>query len=241
MERGNGPEYEHNTKNEQMSDSEPASTVLDPSWGDPVAVPSLGYKKNLFSFLSIHKVCTLWMAVIFIICFAVGYIVSASNPELSEQLMEMISGALGAADTENSFQLLLQIFFNNAQIALFAIAFGILLGLFPLFVIIANGLMVGVVSEYIIRTNGVVYLLIGIVPHGIIELPVIILSAGVGFRLGAVVFSKLIGRKVTWKMFNHEVSEAGWGFFYFILPLLLISAIIEVYVTGTLLNILFTV
>ncbi|MDV0446231.1 hypothetical protein MsAg5_00590 [Methanosarcinaceae archaeon Ag5] len=241
MERGTDPEYEQNTNSGTNSSTDTGSepVILDPSWGDPIPTQTPGYKKHLRSFLSVHKVYTLWMAVVFILCFAVGYMVSASNTELSDQLMETISTALGAVDTDSSFQLMIQIFFNNAQIALFAIAFGVVLGLFPLFIILANGIMVGVVSEYIARTAGFAYLLVGIVPHGIIELPMIILSAGVGFRLGAVVFSKLFGRNVTWKLFAQEVSEAGWGFFYFILPLLLLAAVVEVYVTGTLLSVLF--
>ncbi|WNY27305.1 stage II sporulation protein M [Methanolapillus ohkumae] len=211
----------------------------DPAWGDPIPQKKIGYKERISEFWGDNRIYTIWMAVVLVICFAVGYFISGSNPELSDELMKTIEQAMSGMNMDDSFQLFLQIFFNNARIALFAIAFGIVLGLFPLFIAIANGLMIGIVSEYIVRTQGLSYLLVGILPHGILELPAIVLAAGVGVRLGAVVFSKLVGRKVTWASFFKELSKAGYGYFYLIVPMLLVAAAIEVYVTGTLLDVLF--
>jgi stage II sporulation protein M len=68
-----------------------------------------------------------------------------------------------------------------------------------------------------------------IVPHGIFELPAIFLGTSIGLKLGLHPFRRLAGKADTTLL-----SELSYGlrlFFRLILPLLLLAAAIEVFVT----------
>ncbi|MDV0446230.1 hypothetical protein MsAg5_00580 [Methanosarcinaceae archaeon Ag5] len=196
------------------------------------------YKTKLFKFLSDHKIYTFWMTAVFAVCFAAGYLLSAASPELMDELIKLLSDSM-ASESENSFLKTIDIFLNNTRVTVLAVALGFVFGLFPLVTIAFNGAIIGMVSEYSIRMIGLDFLLVGLVPHGIIELPIIILSTAVGFRLGVRTFSKIIG-KITWDALAKDFLSAGWGYLFFMLPLLLVAAVIEIYITGTLLDVLFT-
>jgi stage II sporulation protein M len=75
--------------------------------------------------------------------------------------------------------------------------------------------------------EGIEYLVAGLVPHGIIEVPVIILCMAMGMGLGYEILNRLRGRGELGK-------EARLAFSFFItraLPLLVLAAVIEVKVT----------
>ena len=60
-----------------------------------------------------------------------------------------------------------------------------------------------------------------LVPHGIFELPAILFSIGIGFKIGIDLFSRKKGN------LKYNLREALRFFIYIILPLLIIAAIIE--------------
>lgn len=160
---------------------------------------------------------------------AVGYF----NPELFDFLMD----SMDLPDV-SSWDLVSFIFFNNAKVAFMVLLFGFMAGILPLFVVFSNGITLGVVSEYISRTEGVLFLAAGLLPHGIIELPVILLSAAIGFNTGVLAVQTLFlnGKLERLKM---KLNESFWFFFLICVPLLLLASIIEVFGTGWILETFF--
>ncbi len=74
------------------------------------------------------------------------------------------------------------------------IGLGIFFGFFPVLSLITNGMMIGVVLLQAAVKTGESPLLIfitTILPHGILELPAIILAAAFGMRLGITLFGTL--------------------------------------------------
>ena len=100
--------------------------------------------------------------------------------------------------------------------------------LVPLLVLTSNGFMIGVVSYTIIHKQGVLYLLAGIVPHGIIELPTILLGISLGFRLGYLLALTILGEKVD---LAGETRIAVHFLVKWFLPLLFLAAAIETFIT----------
>jgi uncharacterized membrane protein SpoIIM required for sporulation len=73
---------------------------------------------------------------------------------------------------------------NNIQVSFLAFSTGILLGLGTLFVLAYNGLVLGMIAGGVSTSPASVHFWSFVAPHGIIELPAIILSGAAGLLLG---------------------------------------------------------
>ncbi len=80
---------------------------------------------------------------------------------------------------------------NNLTAAVGLMFFGLIVGFIPLLEMVLNGLMLGAVVYVGLFVQHQPWLLaLGIVPHGVIELPAIIVAAAFGFKLGTAWLSK---------------------------------------------------
>jgi uncharacterized membrane protein SpoIIM required for sporulation len=113
------------------------------------------------------------------------------------------------------------IFSNNIKASFFAILLGVVFGIFPLITAAINGYLIGFVSRFVMEIQGA-SVLWRLLPHGIFELPAIILSIGLGLKLGSDIFSKK-GRKGL----KSDFIESMRLFVFVIFPLLLIAGLIE--------------
>ncbi|MBD0384918.1 stage II sporulation protein M [Paenibacillus sedimenti] len=80
------------------------------------------------------------------------------------------------------------IFLNNAFKSVIIIFLGLLLGVFPLFMLVANGMILGYVLTLQTHESTLSVVLKGILPHGIIEIPVILIACAYGLKLGMLVW-----------------------------------------------------
>ncbi|MCG7847973.1 MAG: stage II sporulation protein M, partial [ANME-2 cluster archaeon] len=137
---------------------------------------------------------------------------------------------------ESPLVIMLFIFANNTLNSFIAMLLGVVFGLWPILFILINGFFVGVVVFDVAREIGVLVILAALIPHGIIELPMIFLSAAIGLRLGYLTFLK-ISHKMEISI-QQELFQAVRFFIKFIVPLLFIAALIETFVTTAILFIL---
>ncbi len=156
----------------------------------------------------------------FFVFALVGFFVPAPA-YITEQIMELLEEILGKTEGLSHFELTRFIFLNNIKSSFFGMTFGILFGIFPVFVAILNGYVLGFVSEMSVSVAGGSSLL-WLLPHGIFELPAIFISLGLGLRLGTWVF-----KKDKHKFFREEVVRILEIFLLIVIPLLIIAAIIE--------------
>jgi len=111
------------------------------------------------------------------------------------------------------------IFTNNVQSSFLGMMLGIAFGLFPLMALVINGYLLGFVANVSVKTEGI-FVLWRILPHGIFELPAVLISLGLGFRLGSTLFRRN-------SSFRFDFFNSLRVFLLIILPLLIIAAIIE--------------
>lgn len=183
------------------------------------------------------------MMTLSFVLFAVGIVLGAAGSEsilrlVAPQLeaMQQYSRELSGSEIpELSFFKF--IFMNNAVKSVAIIAFGAFLGLVPVIFLVMNGMVLGLVVSLSAAEGANVFELIvlGLLPHGIIEIPVILIAAAYGLQFGYLVL-KSIGelgarereeRTVVWGDFlRSAVRGAFW-----IIVLLLIAAVIESTVT----------
>jgi stage II sporulation protein M len=128
--------------------------------------------------------------------------------------------------------LALMIFANNAVKTLLVIVLGIAFAIVPLVFVLVNGVAIGVVLHLATQSKGLAYSLLAIVPHGVFELPGVLCGAAIGLMLGNKAIRRLF-RKSEFKV-GSELSRALKIFATTIVPLLLIGAITEAYLTAAL-------
>ncbi|EEG76712.1 stage II sporulation protein M [Dethiobacter alkaliphilus] len=123
------------------------------------------------------------------------------------------------------------LFFHNLTASLQVILLGLILGIPPLFSAIANGSVLGILAFQLGQEGVAVvpFLLAGILPHGIFELPAFLLSAAFGLKLGYHLVFPLPGLKRLESVKN-IFREIG-GALPMIVILLAIAALIEVFIT----------
>jgi stage II sporulation protein M len=150
-------------------------------------------------------------------------------PQLAAQLQELLKQFAQMFRGLPKLQLAIAIFFNNSLKTLLVILLGPLFGIAPVIFLVVNGAILGAVIPVAAATSGLWRSIMTIVPHGILELPAIFLGTSIGLKLGMHPWLRLAGKADTTLM-----SELGHGlrlYFTIILPLLLLAAAIEVYVT----------
>lgn len=164
------------------------------------------------------------------IFFATIVVGTLIGQNLVEGLLSELGAVLGPlASTGNlSFLLLLIIFINNAVKALGLIFLGILLGLPPVLFIGLNGFILGGLGSALEAVNGWRYVMASFIPHGVIEIPVVLLATALGFTVG-MESAKWLARKES--RVRLRLSDGLKVYLRWILPGLAIAAIIEVFVT----------
>ena len=209
------------------SPSDPSAPAYSPDFSDT------SFRSYFSSMMRDIRKYTIWMAVLFAVSILFGYIFGFYVPSFFETL-----SAFFQFPELSSFDLMLTIFVQNTKVAAMLIFLGFIFAALPILVVFFNGFTIGIVSEVVIREEGFLYLLIGLLPHGIIELPLIFISAGLGFKMGVGTLQVIFQRKSV-SSFLFDFLAATLLFLIVIVPLLFVAAVIESYVTGFLLEWLF--
>jgi len=166
------------------------------------------------------------VAGIFILFFMFGFIFPyIAPPETLEPILEevrkLIEDLIKQTEGLGFIGMWEFIFVNNATIAFIAIFFGFVLAIVPIFLLVSNGLVIGLISSIVTKQAGFFSLWM-LVPHGIFEIPAIIISFAIGVKFGAFILAtdKL-------KEFKFRFKNSMRVFFFIVLPLLIFAAIIE--------------
>ncbi|CAM4398785.1 stage II sporulation protein M [Saccharibacillus endophyticus] len=145
--------------------------------------------------LAQNKGYMLAATVLFIAGIAMGAIWA---DDLQRLLLSQLEGlqtvAQSLEESENvELSFFTFIFFNNSIKAVLVMLFGAFLGLAPFGFLLLNGMVLGFVVEVARRQGQDMGELIfqGLLPHGIIELPAIVIACGYGLRFGGLVIGSL--------------------------------------------------
>jgi uncharacterized membrane protein SpoIIM required for sporulation len=164
---------------------------------------------------------------IFFLSLLVGYAISGSIDPVMTKIMSGLKGKFSKQGIST-----VSIFLNNIQSALI-IYVGGLIGIITVFVLFFNGLIIG----YLATKMPIGVFIILIAPHGIFEIPALVISGAAGFRLTSMVINiiKSIINKT-------PINENYWEFkdsialFAIAVILFFIAAVIEANITFALVN-----
>jgi stage II sporulation protein M len=172
-----------------------------------------------WKFLKESKYFIIFAVFLFIILIVAGYFIEIGF--ITEIIQNTIRDLIDKTSNLNFIEMLWFIFYNNSSVAFMSIMLGTLFSIFPLITTIFNGYVIGFVLKKSIEAEGPL-IAFRLLPHGIFELPAIIISIALGIRIGMFVFSKYPG-----KTFKYYFINSIRILVFIIIPLLVIAAIIE--------------
>jgi stage II sporulation protein M len=141
-----------------------------------------------------------------------------------EKILEFIRELLSKTKEMTPLKLIRFIILNNIQSSLVAIVFGIILGIIPFLVAVVNGYILGFVANRTIAAEGII-IVWRLFPHGILEIPAVIISIAMGLRLGMFLFT--YDGKNKGKEFWKWILSSLKVFVLIVLPMLIIAGIVE--------------
>lgn len=175
---------------------------------------------------------------LFTVGILIGIALAAAGVDLLELFMEYTGEGLFPEAEDEDFELTARFFIvNNTLPFLMSIVGAITLGVLPFWIMLFNGVVVGNLLSTIAPVVGVDYIVVGILPHGIFELPALFVAAGVGFRIVHRFGQRVLGHREAF-ITRRYVYRTGvlvlvaW-------VILLIAAVIEAHLTPFLLEELF--
>jgi stage II sporulation protein M len=180
------------------------------------------------------KYYILFSSIIFIISVLSGYAFACNFPEETREIIEELKEFFTVSEEATSFQMFLFILENNVVKLFMVIFLGVFAGLIPLLSIWGNGVILGIFAQIVSRELSWSFFVLGILPHGIIEIPVLILSTAIGMRIGKLAIWRILGRH---KNFREEWIKAIKFYIVVLVPLLFIAALIEAFITPVFLGI----
>ncbi|MEK5239895.1 stage II sporulation protein M [Paenibacillus sp. FSL L8-0470] len=182
-------------------------------------------------------------AILFIAGGMIGWIGTGAMQKLIEQQLQGLSNI--SKDLKESdypqWSFFKFIFLNNSIKSVFIIFLGAFFGILPAIFLLINGAVIGYLIHLSVLQEQDLYTLIvkGLLPHGIIEIPAIIIACAFGLQFGGKIFAGIFGTAA-----NKEKGSNAWPVFMkqtltasvWIVILLLIAAIIESTITFSLLS-----
>lgn len=127
-----------------------------------------------------------------------------------------------------------RLFLNNLRASFLMVVLGLIPFLFlPAFALLENAVIIGVIGA-----TGMDWktFAVGILPHGIFEIPAILLATTLGFYLCLQLVLKIVSPKRKEISLKLAFSDTVRCYILVIVPLLLVAALIESYITPWLLG-----
>jgi len=114
---------------------------------------------------------------------------------------------------------------NNLMATILIMVSGLLFGVIPVLAIGTNGFLLGVLYRQVAEIQGYSKAAFQVLPHGVFEIPALLIAASYGLWLGAMVIRRVQGKENTPLKFH--IGHASRQYLAVVFPLLIIAAAIE--------------
>ena len=152
--------------------------------------------RNVWHDLKVTKQFIIVATIIFAVSIYVGMTNEGFTVFLNNQMNAMGQLVEQIDQSGNpTMSMMIFIFFNNAIKSVMVIFLGAFFGIFPVFFLAINGMLIGYILKLSIDGQMAISLFDLVVktllPHGILEIPALIIVAAYGLRLGRLLFSTM--------------------------------------------------
>jgi stage II sporulation protein M len=173
-----------------------------------------------------------WWILVALIIFSVGIILGLATPATSTNpISEEITALEKLSELVAPFKVstVIFIFMKNTLALLLSFVLSPILCLMPVLTLSVNGWILALVSSAIVQEKSLGFLLAGVLPHGIIELPALFIGEAAALSFGAAVMVALF-KKEKRSLLSSSLRQNS-KYLFIALALLLPAAIIETYIT----------
>ncbi|HXF84485.1 MAG TPA: stage II sporulation protein M [Anaerolineales bacterium] len=207
------------------------------------------YRKVLPDALRQLKTSVGIVLIVGVISLFVGYLwitemISASGkltPDNVEEMRTFISNNLDSLDSLSQHFSPPRLFFHNVRTTLVILLTGIFsFATFGLALFVVNLGFVGIVlgAADLIGYSPFFTFMVGILPHGIFELPAVVLATAAMLRMGALLVTPQTDKSLG-EVFLLSLADWSRIFVGLVLPLLAVASVVEVYITPALIKLAF--
>lgn len=162
------------------------------------------------------------LALIFAASFVAGTFVPSP---IRRQMVEMFEAMAGDYRELSGGMLFFNILAQNVMATMFVVLFGVIVGIIPTFAVGSNGFGLGILYRQASETSGYAKAALNVLPHGVFEIPALLIAASYGLWLGVMVVRRVRGREGT--SLNTHMGHAFRRYFAVVFPLLVVAAAIE--------------
>jgi stage II sporulation protein M len=173
-----------------------------------------------------------WWIFIAIVLFGIGVVLGLATPaSITNLISEELSALeeLGSILAPFKLSTVIFIFSKNALALLFSFALSPIFCLVPILTLSVNGWLLALVSSKVIEEKSLGFLLAGLLPHGIIELPALFIGEAAALSFGTIAIVALF-KKERRNLLTSSLRQ-NLRYLWIALALLLLAAIIETYIT----------
>ncbi|MGL5314979.1 MAG: stage II sporulation protein M [Peptostreptococcaceae bacterium] len=179
-----------------------------------------------------------YVTVSFVILVLLTTIIFYYNQDTAKELIRSFLEANSDMINASGEILMTNLIINNITAAMMSIIMGIVPFLFvPIFSLVINSVMIGATLGFTtIASSTSVFkiLLLGIMPHGIFELPALFISMSMGVYLCNKISRKILGKEK--ESLIEVIKNIVKTFIIIVIPLLILAGIVEAYITPILIS-----
>lgn len=186
------------------------------------------------AFMHMLRITAVAFAVLMVLGFVGGLLFPSMPASLAQQFRQMVDDA-GIVDESGKFSAL-AIFLHNLQAMGWAVLYGLVPVLhLPALLLGVNSVLLGAMAAHYVNSGlSLLLYLAGLLPHGIFEIPAIVLSLACGLYLCSYLTRRIFRRDQTPR--QPVFRRIAQVFCLAIVPLLALAAVLEAYVTPLILN-----
>ena len=173
-----------------------------------------------------------------IFLFGIGQALGLGTPaDITELFTEDIDALEEFGDYLTSLPqaaVFILIFIRNVSVVLISFTLSPIFCLVPMLTLVINGWLIGLISTPVIEQKSIGFLLAGLLPHGIFELPALIMAEAAALSFGISAMLAVFNREKRTLLLPN--LRKNLKYLAIALALLLPAAIIEAYITPLLLD-----
>lgn len=162
-----------------------------------------------------------------------GYFSAQADPAFGESLVTLFKQMITNDIMSNEPPLLaFQLFLNNLETCVLLFLGGTIIGIVTLLVLSFNGIIIGGILEVVKGKTDILVMLASILPHGIFELPAVLVSSTLGLMLGRSMMLEFSGQGDA----SVQAMYLGSLFVKYVIPFIAFAACIEAFITPAVLG-----
>ena len=163
-----------------------------------------------------------------------GLAATSSTAGLISEDLIALEELINLLATLPQFAVFVIILIKNSVALLLTFVFSPVLCLMPVISLVLNGGIIGFISALVAEQESVGFVLAGLLPHGIFEIPALIIGQAAALSFGTMAFLSLFQKRNRSLLLPN--LKQNFRYLLIALALLLPAAIIETYITPLLLN-----